>query len=142
LDYKTGEFNKTAANLREKTLDALERPDRANWQVPIYVWAYRDAAKELPDAIRHLVQAPSNDPFFVTLYIRRRPEDIPPTAVSTKRPDQAFSYLLEDEIEAIMDRAVEHAEEVFVKRVRFEKTDRLGQCRNCVFNRLCDRRTD
>lgn len=142
LDYKTGEFNKTAGNLRDRTLDSLDKPDRANWQVPIYVWAYRDAANELPDAIRHLVQAPSKAPFFVTLYIRRRPEDIPPTAASTKRVDQAFSYLMEHEVEAIMDRAVEHAEDVFAKRVRFEKTDNLSQCRNCVFNRLCDRRTD
>jgi len=142
LDYKTGDFKKTGANLRKRTLAALESPGRANWQVPIYVWGYRDAMGKVPDAVKHLAQQAGEDPFFVTLYIRGREEDVPPVAISKKRVDQAYSYLLESEIKDIMDRATEHAEEVFVERTTFEKTEDRSHCRNCMFNRLCDRRTD
>jgi hypothetical protein len=142
IDYKSGKFNKTASNLRDKTLDSLEKPDRANWQVPIYAWGHRQTTGQLPDAFKHLVQMPGEDPFSITLYIRQRDEEIPLTALSNKTDYQAFSYLLEREIQEIMDRAARHAKEIFSARVRFEKTDRIQHCRTCTFNRLCNRRTE
>lgn len=142
LDYKTGEFKKTAENLRQRTIRALDEPDAANWQVPMYVWAYRAAFGELPDTFRHLVQSPAEDPFFVTLFIRDNEKDVPASALSHKRVHQAFSYLLTGEIDAIMKRAAKIAGEIFSERERFEKTDNWDHCRTCIFARVCERRAD
>jgi hypothetical protein len=142
LDYKTGEFVKKGETLRKRTLDALEKPERANWQVPIYVRAYDRTMGEMPDTFRHLVQSPGQDPFFVTVYIRRSENEVPAVATSRRRVDQGFSYLLEGELEGIMDRAAAYAAEVFSKRRRFEKTEDFEQCRRCPFGPTCDRRRD
>ncbi|MBP2681319.1 MAG: superfamily helicase, partial [Candidatus Krumholzibacteriota bacterium] len=41
VDYKTGRLNKTAQDLRKKTLCAIDRPAEANWQVPLYAWGMK-----------------------------------------------------------------------------------------------------
>ncbi|MDH3215474.1 MAG: PD-(D/E)XK nuclease family protein [Candidatus Krumholzibacteria bacterium] len=142
LDYKTGEVNKTGANLREKTLDTLTKPDQANWQVPIYVWAHCHEEKELPDTFRLLVQKAGDRPFFVTLYVRKNDADIPGEALSKKREYNRFSYLLESEVKRIMDYAADHAEQIFSERSSFDKTDDIGRCRHCLFKGLCGRRVE
>lgn len=141
LDYKTGEFRKKGVTTRDRTLDALERPERANWQVPIYVAAYRDAFGPL-DTFQHIVQAPGENPYPVTLFIRDDIADVPRAAQSNKRDHQPYSYLLEGEIDAIIDRALAFAGEIFDERAAFEKTRHLSECRTCAFNRLCDRRVE
>jgi hypothetical protein len=134
LDFKTGKLHKTGKTLRKYVLEALENPDKANWQVPIYVWAHRDATGELPDTFRYLAKSPGEDPFFVTLYIRRNEKDVPATS-------KRVSYLLEGEVKDIMDRGGEHAAGIFSNRLGFEKAADASNCR-CMFDRLCERRTD
>lgn len=143
VDYKSGEFKKTGKNLRERTLDALTHPEKANWQVPIYAWGYGAQAKRvLPAAFTHIVQGPGQDPFHVTLHICPREQDAPAQARSRKQDDNAHSYLLESEISEIIDRAATFAGEIFGERAGFERTEDLAQCRQCAFNQLCGRRTD
>jgi superfamily I DNA/RNA helicase len=142
VDYKSGNFTRMAKTLRERTLDALERPERANWQVPIYVWGHRPTADTFPAAFKHLVQMPGGDPFIVTLHVRKSKAEIPAAAASNKRQDQEHSYLLHSEVEAIMERAATHAADIFSARAGFDKTDDVTVCRNCAFNSLCDRRAE
>jgi ATP-dependent exoDNAse (exonuclease V) beta subunit len=142
VDYKSGNFNKTAKNLRDRTIDALERPERANWQVPIYVWGHGQTSDELPGAFKHLVQTPGRDPFAVTLYVCESEAEVPPSATSRKRDYQGYSYLLRGEVEAIMERAAAYAGEIFEVRNGFDKTDNVVECRSCTFNRLCDRSSE
>lgn len=139
LDYKTGEFNKKGDTLRKRTMDALECPDEANWQVPIYVWGYKTLEGGPPATFRHLVQGPGKDGYLVTLHIVNTGDDIPPIAVSNKKPNQSHSYLLESEIREIMESAVAFAAEMFSEREGFVRTDKLAHCRNCMFKRVCDR---
>jgi superfamily I DNA/RNA helicase len=142
LDYKTGEFKKTAENLRERTLKVLDKPEAANWQVPVYVLAYRERFAKPPDAFTHLVQQPDEAPFFVTLYIRDSEADVPPEAFSRKRDHQGFSYLLIGEVEDIMKKAAATAAATFAEKTTFAKTPDEELCRNCSFVRVCDRRLD
>ncbi len=142
LDYKTGEFRKTAENLRERTLKALEKPETANWQVPVYVLAYRAGFDKPPDAFTHLVQKAGEVPFFVTLYIRDSEAEVPPEAFSRKREHDRFSYLLFGEVEEIMKRAVVKVAETFAERTSFEKTPNRQLCEYCSFVRVCDRRLE
>ncbi|MBP2681483.1 MAG: UvrD/REP helicase, helicase / ATP-dependent helicase PcrA, partial [Candidatus Krumholzibacteriota bacterium] len=124
VDYKTGKLDKMGQTLRKKTLLALEKPEDANWQVPLYAWGMKAAEGSSPRAFTHLVTRAGDKPFRVTLFIRRRMEDVPAEAVKGR----GTSYLLESEIEEIMDRAVKFAEEIFTPRARFEKT---GDASNC-----------
>jgi RecB family exonuclease len=135
IDYKTGKFDKQASTLRKKTLSALQEPKKANWQVPLYVWGMRATEGRYPRAFR-LVVAPTKDkPFEVVLFVFRTESDVPPHLKKGRGP----SYVVETEIEEIMDRATRIAETIFSPRVRFEKTDDLGACRFCGFARLCGR---
>jgi len=139
VDFKTGKEHKRGETLRRKTLDIVDSPGEGNWQVPIYVWAYRDHKGGLPASFRMLVQRPGETPFFVTLYIRDRMENVPESATSNKRDHQGFSYLLAEELENIMARAVALSDEVFAERDGFVRTDNIKHCRNCTFSRLCGR---
>ena len=65
-------------------------------------------------------------------------EEVPAEADKGRGP----SYLLESEIEAIMDQAVKVAEEIFTARPRFERTDDTSECRYCDFARACGRRVE
>ncbi|MFQ5512185.1 MAG: PD-(D/E)XK nuclease family protein [Candidatus Krumholzibacteriia bacterium] len=137
IDYKTGKFNKTADNLRGKVLAAADNPEDANWQVPFYVWGYRQQSKEWPAAFKHVVIPPAADPFTVTLYIREREEDVPPEARKKRKP--AY-YLLQDEVEAAVRQAAAHAEEIFSERAEFERVDvAKNVCGYCPFRRVCGR---
>jgi hypothetical protein len=133
VDYKTGKFDKMGKTLRRKTLQALEDPAEANWQVPIYAWGVRATTDRLPRAFTHLVATAGVKPFAVTLFMGKGESDIPQPAL------KQASYLLEAEIKAIMERASEIAAEIFSPRDRFEKTEDRGECRYCDFKRLCQR---
>lgn len=139
VDYKTGkDIDKTAKTLRKKTLIALEEPRDANWQVPLYAAGMKATEGSPPRVFTHLVARAGERPFRITLFIRRRMEEVPAGADKGRGP----SYLLESEIEAIMDRAVNVAEEIFTARPRFERTDDTGECRYCDFARACGRRVE
>jgi hypothetical protein len=136
VDYKTGSLNKTAQDLRKKTLYAIDRPAEANWQVPLYAWGMKATEGAFPAAFVHLVAKAGGEPFRVTLFVRRSFDEVPPNARKGRGP----SYLLESEIEAIMDRAVKVAEEMFAPRTLFERTNDTEECRSCDFARVCGRR--
>jgi superfamily I DNA/RNA helicase/RecB family exonuclease len=133
VDYKTGRLDKTGRTLRKKTLYALEAPAKANWQVPLYAWGVRTQTGSVPRAFTHIVTPADERPFAVTLLIGRSEDDLP---VETLKRD---AYLIESEIESIMDRAGELAAEIFSPRGRFEKTNDKQACRWCDFQRLCGR---
>ncbi len=133
IDYKTGKFDKTGKTLRKKILYALDEPVEANWQVPFYVWAVRSGADRVPRAFTHVVSPAGEDPFAVTLFMGRGENDIPADALKLK------SYLLEPEIEAIIEKAADIAADIFNPRNRFEKTEDRQACRTCDFKRLCGR---
>jgi RecB family exonuclease len=136
VDYKTGYLNKTAQDLRKKTLYAIDRPAEANWQVPLYAWGMKATEGAFPAAFVHLVAKAGGEPFRVTLFVRRSFDEVPPNARKGRGP----SYLLASEIEAIMDRAVKVAEEMFAPRTLFERTNDTEECRSCDFARVCGRR--
>jgi len=133
IDYKTGKFDKTGKTLRKKILYALDEPVEANWQVPFYAWAVRSGAGRVPRAFTHVVSPAGEEPFAVTLFMGRSENDIPADALKLK------SYLLEPEIEAIMEKAADIAADIFKPRYRFEKTEDRQACRTCDFKRLCGR---
>jgi len=135
LDYKTGKFDKMAKTLRRKTLVALEDPKEANWQVPLYAWGVKATEGSFPRAFTHIVASTREDPFVVTLSIYRGEGDVPEAATKGKGP----SYLVESEIEEIMDRAAKVAETIFTPRAHFERTEDLKKCRNCEFRGHCGR---
>lgn len=137
IDYKTGTMGRSAGGLREKTLATLEQSDEGNWQIPLYVWWYLSGHGELPDAFRHLVQNPGEEPYFLTTLIRKREEDVPADA---RRSRAKRSFLLEREIVTMMQQAVLHAGAMFSPRRHFEKTDAVKHCRQCYFNGVCERR--
>ena len=135
LDFKTGQqMPRTGKTVRKYALEALENPDKADWQMPIYVWAFRDKTGEMPVSFRYLVKSADKEAIFVTIHICRDGEDVPE---ASKR----VSHLLESEVKEIMDRAVEHAVEMFSERSRFETAADVSKCR-CMFERLCGRRAD
>jgi len=88
-----------------------------------------------PRAFTHIVASTREDPFVVTLSIYRGEGDVPEAATKGKGP----SYLVESEIEEIMDRAAKVAETIFTPRAHFERTEDLKKCRNCEFRGHCGR---
>lgn len=135
VDYKTGKLDRMGQTLRKKTLIALDDPREANWQVPLYAWGMKAAEGSSPRAFTHLVTRAGDKPFRVTLFIRRQTQDVPAEAMKGRGP----SYLLESEIEEIMDQAVKVAETIFTPRARFEKTDDASKCQYCDFAGGCGR---
>ncbi|UCG52959.1 MAG: ATP-dependent helicase [Candidatus Latescibacterota bacterium] len=135
VDYKTGKLDKTGKTIRKKTLFALDAPEKAMWQVPLYVWGFKSREKRLPLAFKHVVTSTDDDPFAVTLFVCPRESEIPPEAKSNKR----CSYLLDTELEEILNEAATIAETIFEPRPRFEKSTDESPCRNCEFKRLCER---
>jgi hypothetical protein len=139
VDYKSGDFRKRGEKAREKALSALGSHEDANWQVPLYVAAYRDEKKQLPDAFKLVVSQAGKEPFLVTLYIRKRDDDVPLVVLSKKRVHQGYSFLLESEIDQVLEQAVIVADSIFEGRHRYDKTDHRETCRICSFRRLCGR---
>jgi len=135
VDYKTGKLDKMGQTLRKKTVAALDDPREANWQVPLYAWGMKEAEGSSPRAFTHLVTRSGDKPFRVTLFIRRQTADVPVEAMKGRGP----SYLLESEIEEIMDQAVKVAETIFTPRARFETTNDASKCQYCDFAGGCGR---
>ena len=143
VDFKTGKnFPKMGKTVRRDVLRDLDQPEDGEWQVPIYAWGYKLSEQSLPNAFRHVVQRPGENPFTVTLFLRDDPADLPPSAESPKKVHNPYSYLLSDEIESIMKAAATVADAIFSEREDFKKTERRDFCRSCSFNLLCDRRVD
>jgi CRISPR/Cas system-associated exonuclease Cas4 (RecB family) len=135
VDFKSGKFDKTGKTLRRKTLAALDAPEKANWQVPLYVWGFKDVERTVPRAFKHVVTSPGEEPFAITLFVCPDDKNIPPEAESSKR----CSYITEIELEEIMSRAVSTAAAIFEPRARFEKAETNKPCRTCQWRRLCER---
>jgi hypothetical protein len=135
VDYKTGKTDKKAATLQKKTLAALEDPKKANWQVPIYAWGLKTVEGRSPRAFTLMATSPREEPFAVTLAIRRDEADPPPR----DEKGRVLPHLLESQIESVMAKAVGVAEAIFAPRSRFERTDDHNACRYCDFKRLCRR---
>jgi RecB family exonuclease len=139
LDYKAGRLDKMARTMRKKILTAGQRPDTANWQVPLYVTAYRITQGVTPRVFKHHVLRPGDDGFSVRLLIRDSEEGISIEEASGRREHQGISYLLCDEVERVMRDAVALAARIFAVRSRFEKTENRKHCRSCTFRSLCGR---
>jgi CRISPR/Cas system-associated exonuclease Cas4 (RecB family) len=135
VDYKTGKTDKMAKTHRRKILAAPEDPKETNWQVPIYVWGVKTNEGRAPRAFTFMAASAREEPFSVTLFVCRDEADVPPHA----RKGKAHSYLLESEVEGVMETAVRLAGEIFAPARRFERTEDRSACRSCRFRRLCRR---
>jgi superfamily I DNA/RNA helicase/RecB family exonuclease len=135
VDFKTGEIKKTGKTHRKYVLMALEDPKKADWQIPFYMWAVGVRNGCLPDAFRFMAAKAGEKPFAVTLYACLNEDNIPAAAKQTKYE----SYLLEGEIEQIMERAVTIAGEIFTPRPHFDRTVDDDPCGVCEFAELCQR---
>lgn len=135
VDYKTGKTDKMAKTHRRKILAAPEDPKETNWQVPIYVWGVKTNEGRAPSAFTFMAASAREEPFSVTLFVCRDEADVPPHA----RKGKAHSYLLESEVEGVMETAVRLAGEIFAPARRFERTQDRSACRTCRFSRLCRR---
>ncbi len=139
LDFKTGSIRKQGVTIRGHILDTPSDPVKDDWQVPMYVMASREKTEEWPRTFKYLGQEPGEDPILITLYVVGDDEQLPPAAESNTGDCKRYSYLRHEEIEGLMQRAVEHVDLIFSSRTGFERTEKYRRCRNCRFMRLCNR---
>jgi hypothetical protein len=139
LDFKTGSINKRGRTIRGHILDTPDDKGKDDWQAPMYVIASREKTEEWPRTFKYLGQQPGEDPVLITLYVVGDDEQLPPAAESNARDYERYSYLRHEEIERLMQRAVEHVDSIFAPRTGFERTETYDRCRNCRFMRLCNR---
>jgi len=166
IDYKTGAIDKTGKSIRKKALAGFEPPEDRLWQVPMYCRGARDtesppgspgasgtphgpdaqgaqrAGEPYPALFCYYVVQPEGDSFVAGVAVRGVGDgesEGGAAGVFDESFSRRFSYLTPEEIEESLDEAAAIADEIFSERAEYERTSDRTRCRQCDFQRVCER---
>jgi hypothetical protein len=146
IDYKTSSsqgansIHKKGATIREYMVGEKGNAGRRYWQVPMYAQGARAGGERYPDLFCYYVIPPGEDPYVAGVFISDDPDAHKKSPRFDARTQRYFSTVPPHEVDAVMDEVVGYAAEIFSRRESFPRTDDVGRCRNCSFNRVCERR--
>jgi hypothetical protein len=147
VDYKSSastgaaSIHRQGSTIRDYMLGLKGESTRRYWQVPMYSYAARRDGR-YPELFCYYVVPPGEDPYLAGLYISDDPDrhtrgDDYRTPRGKRNP---FGTVSPAALDGVMEEVDSIRDEVFAEREGFPRTDDIRRCRNCHFNRVCERR--
>jgi CRISPR/Cas system-associated exonuclease Cas4 (RecB family) len=139
IDYKTGDIRKTGAGIRKKILESAAKPDKRDWQVPIYAYGVLSGGAPPPLVFSYYSIQAGEEPFAVSLFIDETGRDADPESLFAGGAKKRFGALDTAEVKSCMDDAVRLAQSIFAPTRFFARTEDENHCHYCSFRAVCRR---
>jgi len=139
IDYKTGKIHKQGKTIMRYARGESKGP--RHWQLPFYSQSIKEQEGALPELFCYYVVQPGEEPFAVGLFISDDPDRRKHVERFHKSHQRYFDSVSPNELDRLMKEAAGITAHVFAERPDFPRTEDVDNCRNCYFNRLCERRT-
>jgi CRISPR/Cas system-associated exonuclease Cas4 (RecB family) len=139
IDYKTGKIEKTGKSIRKNVIESAEKPDKRDWQIPLYAYGVLSKGAKPPLVFSYYNVQAGEKPNVVSLIIDEVEAPLEPDSLFTGSRKDRFAHLRTDEVRMCMDDAVRLAQSIFAPTHFFRRTEDENHCGFCSYRTVCKR---